>query len=101
MLILLFLTLALFLSPTRSRADTEKVFTELAKLSPAERQQRLIEGAKKEGEVMLYTSSGLEEVRALTKLFAKKYPFINVRSVRRGEASFSMSLYWNSRGKNI
>ncbi len=50
---------------------------------------------------MLYTSSGLEEVRALTQLFAKKYPFINVRSVRRGEASFSMSLYWNSRGKNI
>ncbi|RPJ04568.1 MAG: hypothetical protein EHM36_10115 [Deltaproteobacteria bacterium] len=75
--------------------------TELGKLSPADRQQRLIEGAKKEGEVMLYTSSGLEEVRALTQLFAKKYPFINVRSVRRGEASFSMSLYWNSRGKNI
>lgn len=84
MLILLFLTLALFLSPAHSRADSEKFFTELAKLSPAERQQRLIEGAKKEGEVMLYTSSGLEEVRALTKLFAKKYPFINVRSVRRG-----------------
>jgi iron(III) transport system substrate-binding protein len=78
------LTLALVLSPARSRADTEKVFTELAKLSPGERQQRLIEGAKKEGEVMLYTSSGLEEVRALTKLFAKKYPFINVRSIRRG-----------------
>jgi hypothetical protein len=26
----------------------------------------------------------LEEVRALTKLFTKKYPLINVRSVRRG-----------------
>jgi hypothetical protein len=97
----LFLTLALFLSPARLRADTEKVFTELGKLSPAERQQRLIEGAKKEGEVMLYTSSGLEKVRVLTKLFAKKYPFIKVRSVRRGGSQLFNVALLEFKGQNI
>jgi iron(III) transport system substrate-binding protein len=65
-------------------ADVEELFTQLNKLPAAERQQRLIEGAKKEGEVMLYSSSGLEEIRSLTSLFSKKYPFVKVRYNKRG-----------------
>ncbi len=65
-------------------ADAEEFFAALGKLSPADRQAKLIEGAKKEGEVMLYSSSGLEEVRAMTNLFQKKYPFVKIRFMRKG-----------------
>ena len=77
------LILFLFL-PLSAWANMEEFFAALNKLSPAQRQQKLIEGAKKEGEVMLYSSSGLEEVRAMTKLFERKYPFVKARVLRQG-----------------
>lgn len=78
------LFLLLLLTPGLGFANTEQFLTDLNKLPAAERQKKLIAGAKQEGEVMLYSSSGLEEIRAITKLFAKKYPFINVRYNRKG-----------------
>jgi iron(III) transport system substrate-binding protein len=85
--------IALLFMPLPALADMEKFFADLNGLPPAERQQKLINGAKKEGEVMLYTSSGLEEVRSITKLFMKKYPFINARSMRKGGSQlFNVSL---------
>ena len=81
-------TIALILSliwPLTALAATpEDFFESLNKLPPQERERRLVEGAKKEGEVMLYSSSGIEEIRAITKLFAKTYPFINIRYMRKG-----------------
>lgn len=74
----------LFLTPGLARADMGQFLTGLNKLPAAERQKKLIAGAKQEGEVMLYSSSGLEEIRAITKLFAKKYPFIDARFMRKG-----------------
>jgi iron(III) transport system substrate-binding protein len=87
------LALLLALAPAVASADIERFFAALGRLPPAERQQRLVAGAKKEGEVMLYTSSGLEEVRAITRLFAKRYPFINARFMRKGGSQlFDVSL---------
>jgi iron(III) transport system substrate-binding protein len=78
------LILMLLIAPGLCWSNMEQFVAELNKLPPAERQRRLIEGAKREAEVMLYTSSGLEEVRALTTLFNKKYPFLQVRTMRKG-----------------
>jgi iron(III) transport system substrate-binding protein len=64
-------------------ASIEQFVAELGK-APGERQKKLIAGAKQEGELMLYSSSGLEEVRAVTKHFAGKYPFVNARFMRKG-----------------
>ena len=76
--------LAIVLFPCMVWGATADLFLQLNKLPPVERQQRLIEGAKKEGEVMLYSSSGLEETHALVKAFEKKYPFIQTRYNRKG-----------------
>ena len=76
--------LILLLTPSVILANMEPFFAELSKLSPAERQKKLVAGAKQEAELMLYSSSGLEEVRAVTKHFAGKYPFINARFMRKG-----------------
>ena len=78
------LLFTLLLTPSLSWANMEQFFAELSKLVPAERQKKLAAGAKQEGELMLYSSSGLEEVRAITKHFAGKYPFVNTRYMRKG-----------------
>ena len=44
----------------------------------------VIEKAKAEGELVLYTAWGLDTVQALQKAFAKKYPFIKVEVFRTG-----------------
>ena len=46
---------------------------------------QLVELAKKEGEVVVYSSSSTEEVRNLVDGFRKQYPFINVSSYRSGD----------------
>ncbi|HWP60049.1 MAG TPA: ABC transporter substrate-binding protein [Candidatus Acidoferrales bacterium] len=78
------LVLLVFLAPGFAWASAEELFDRLNRLGPSERQQRLIEGAKKEKEVLLYSSSGLEEIRALQKAFTKKYPFLQFRFNRKG-----------------
>jgi iron(III) transport system substrate-binding protein len=55
---------------------------ELAAYTGADRQQILEEGARKEGSLMLYTSSVDTARRPLTDAFMKKYPFIKVEVFR-------------------
>ena len=44
----------------------------------------VVEKAKAEGEVVLYTAWGLDTVQALQAAFAKKYPFIKLDMLRTG-----------------
>jgi iron(III) transport system substrate-binding protein len=46
---------------------------EIAAYQGADRQQRLVEGAKKEGELMFYSSIPVEDLAVLTAAFDKKY----------------------------
>jgi iron(III) transport system substrate-binding protein len=45
----------------------------LATYQGADRMQRLMDGAKKEGEVSIYTSAPVDDVKVLTDAFEKKY----------------------------
>ena len=47
-------------------------------------QARLIEGAKREGAMVFYTSVSTEYAQALTRSFEKKYPFIKTDIFRSG-----------------
>jgi len=44
-----------------------------ASYTGADRQQKLMEGAKKEGELLIYTSATVEDMQALAAAFEKKY----------------------------
>lgn len=55
----------------------EELWRALEKLPAAEREKKLIEGAKKEGEMVWYTNSGIENATRYIQAFRKKYPFIN------------------------
>src|SRR5438045_1452490 len=47
--------------------------TDIASYEAPDREKRLIEGAKKEGELMFYSSIPVEDIAALTAAFDKKY----------------------------
>jgi iron(III) transport system substrate-binding protein len=50
-----------------------KSTAEIASYTGADRQQRLIEGAKKEGALSIYTSQPIDDMTALANAFEKKY----------------------------
>ena len=55
----------------------EEVWRALEKLPTVEREKKLVEGAKKEGEMVWYTNSGIENATRYIQAFKKRYPFIN------------------------
>jgi hypothetical protein len=45
---------------------------------------KLIEGAKKEGSLIWYTSTSIEDIKRLFDAFTKKYPFIKTEVFNAG-----------------
>jgi len=65
---------ALSLLPTTSGfAQNNSRAAEIATYHGPDREKRLIEGAKKEGEMMLYASIPVADIAVLTEAFTKKY----------------------------
>jgi len=58
---------------SQAHAQAPADSSRIAQLQGADRQQRLVEGAKKEGELTLYTSAPVDDVAAVTGAFEKKY----------------------------
>lgn len=67
-----------------AQQKTEKLLASINNLPPSERQQRLVEGAKKERALMTYTVFTLRDYQELIGHFNKKYPFIEVKFLRKG-----------------
>jgi len=67
------------IQPSFGAAAPEEVWKSLEKLPDAERQKKLIEGAKQEGEMLWYTNSGIENATRYIQAFRKNYPFINAQ----------------------
>ena len=59
--------------PRIARAQAKGSAPELAAYTGADRQQRLVEGAKKEGPLSIYTSAQSDDMGALVAGFEKKY----------------------------
>jgi ABC-type Fe3+ transport system substrate-binding protein len=57
--------------------SAEEIWKSLEKLPAAEREKKLIDGAKSEGEMLWYTNSGIENASRYIQAFKKNYPFIN------------------------
>jgi iron(III) transport system substrate-binding protein len=57
----------------------EEIWKSLEKIPPAEREKKLVDGAKKEGEMIWYTNTGVENANRYIQAFKKQYPFINAQ----------------------
>src|ERR1051325_4459857 len=83
--IVFFVLLACFgaLSPRITNAETvAEVIKKAASLSGAQRKAFLEEGAKKEGEMVFYTSLSLTDYPKILPHFEKSYPFIKTNTYR-------------------
>lgn len=69
-------------SPVRAAGDAESVLKALESLPAAEREKRLIAGAKKEGRVVWYTTDGPRPTQMMLRAFSKKYPFVKAEFIR-------------------
>ena len=72
------------LAPNIAGAGNEELLMKTQSLSGRAREEYLLAGAKREGEVADYTSTNHQMSNPLVKLFEKKYPFIKVNLARIG-----------------
>jgi iron(III) transport system substrate-binding protein len=65
------------ISFSASVQPAEEIWKSLETVPAAEREKKLADGAKREGEMLWYTNSGVENANRYIQAFKKKYPFIN------------------------
>ncbi len=78
--------------------DAEEVWRALEKLAPAEREKKLTEGAKAEGEMVWYTNTGLENATSYIQTFKKAYPFVNTKLWRGKSRDVTERVITEARG---
>lgn len=71
------------IAATQALAQAPADNSKIAQMQGADRQQRLVEGAKKEKELTFYTSAPVDDMAVLTEAFEKKYG-IKVKVWRAG-----------------
>jgi iron(III) transport system substrate-binding protein len=78
-------------------SKAEPTVAEIALLQGESRLQRLIEGARKEGELNLYSSMPMGDINALADVFTKKYG-VKVKSWRAGSEAVLQRVVMEGRG---
>lgn len=63
--------------------------------------KKLIEGAKKEGEMVYYASMNLKEANTMIGKFKKKYPFLKVKLNRIGSSGLLAKVLTEARAKKL
>jgi len=79
-------------------APGEPLFADLNRFDPGQREKRLIDGAKKEGMVVVYSSENINLLQNYQTEFAKRYPFITVKFWRAGGDRVGARVMWSQRG---
>src|SRR5918995_3951995 len=69
--------LVILLGKNSAANTSEAIWKSLENMPATEREKKLVEGARKEGEMLWYTNSGIENATRYIQGFRKKYPFVN------------------------
>jgi iron(III) transport system substrate-binding protein len=79
----------LLLNVSNAWGQTGKPFSaaELASYSGSDRQRMLVEGAKREGKVVWYTTLAAEQNKQIANTFEGKYPGVKVETFRTGSSA--------------
>ena len=75
---LLLASALIFTSPVRAQ-NVEDLLDKINRLPASERQQRLADGARKEGELVWYSTMNRENSQELINLFQKEHPYVQVK----------------------
>ncbi len=82
-----------FTTPAIAQTAAEKIYAELAKLPAKERHERIVAGAKKEGELNFINSLRGKLGLNHTKLFRKRYPFLKVNMSELGSQDAAQRIF--------
>ena len=77
--------------------SSEAKLASLEKLSPAERQQRLLEAAKNDGEAVIYANMDVTAMKPLADGFMRRYPGVKATSVHFSGAAIITRIESESR----
>ena len=77
-------SLLLFASDLRAQKSPEDLLEEINRLPASDRQRRLEDGAKKEREVVWYSTMNREDSNELIRAFETNYPYVKVNFVTAG-----------------
>ncbi len=84
--------------PVFGQSDKETTsISGIALYEGSDRQQRLLEGAKKEGQLTVYTSMPVEDITVLTQAFEKKYG-VKIKLWRASSQSVVQKIITETRG---
>ncbi len=87
--LLMMAAVCFFAVPTSCQASAESILATLNGLPPAERQTRLVDGARSEGVVEWYATLPFGQSRPLIDRFRRRYPFLEVKYTRAGGTSLA------------
>ena len=91
--------LFVFIRAAESQAQSrDAALAVIMKLPAAERQQRLVDGAKKESGLVWYSSITAEDALALAKKFNEQHPSIKIQHFRSSSEKLLERILVESRG---
>ena len=73
-----------FAEAIHAQKSPEELLDEINRLPASERQKKLEEGARKEGELVWYSTMNREDSLQLTRGFESQYPYINTKMISGG-----------------
>ena len=78
------LSILCFAEAIHAQKSPEELLDEINRLPASERQKKLEEGARKEGELVWYSTMNREDSLQLTRGFESQYPYINTKMISGG-----------------
>ena len=76
----------LIIAPAWSQTSKPSSPADLASYAGSDRERLLLEGAKREGKVVWYTTLAAEQNKQIANAFETKYPGVKVETFRTGSA---------------
>ena len=84
--------LILIAAPSRSQTGKPSSAAELASYTGTDRERLLVDGAKREGKVVWYTTLAAEQNKQIAGAFETKYPGVKVETFRTGSSALAQRL---------
>ena len=83
---------SLLVTPAWSQSSKPTSAADLAAYAGADREKVLLEGAKREGKVVWYTTLAAEQNKQIANAFEAKYPGVRVETFRTGSSALAQRL---------
>jgi iron(III) transport system substrate-binding protein len=89
----------LIAAPVWSQTSKPSSLADLSSYTGADRERLLLDGAKREGKVVWYTTLAADQNKQLANAFEKKYPGVSVETFRTGSSALAQRLLTEARAR--